>query len=135
MGTRDKQKYQGRGKISLNDGTVKSEGALSEILNVLGKSETVQFDQILSSFRLGEGKIYDDTVKLNRPDLKLEVKGWTSLVYDPEKKGNPIKYNVTGASLKQSLGKDVQKFLPFLGGRGSCYTDFISGTCRSRKYP
>ena len=81
----------------------------------MGKSETIQFDQILSPFRLGEGKIYDNTIQVTGPDIELALQGWTSLIYDPEKKGNPIKYKVTGASLKQSLGKDAQKILPFLG--------------------
>ncbi|HJX31285.1 MAG TPA: AsmA-like C-terminal region-containing protein [Thermodesulfobacteriota bacterium] len=124
---------RGEGKISLNDGTIKSEGALSEILSVLGKSDTIQFDQILSPFRLGEGKIYDNTIQVTGPDIELALQGWTSLIYDPEKKGNPIKYKVTGASLKQSLGKDAQKILPFLGNNDSTIPMVISGTVQKPK--
>ena len=124
---------RGEGKISLNDGTIKSEGALSEILSVLGKSETIQFDQILSPFRLGEGKIYDNTIQVTGPDIELALQGWTSLIYDPEKKGNPIKYKVTGASLKQSLGKDAQKILPFLGNNDATIPMVITGTVQKPK--
>ena len=123
----------GEGKISLNDGTIKSEGALSEILSVLGKSDTIQFDQILSPFRLGEGKIYENTIRVTGKDIELELQGWTSLIYDPEKKGNPLKYKVTGDSLKKSLGRDAQKILPFLGNSNATIPIVITGTVQKPK--
>ena len=123
----------GTGKISLEDGSVESEGVLSEILKVLGKPEAIPFDQILTVFHLGDEKIYNDTVQLNSKDLTLELKGWTSLVYDPEKRGNPIKYTVTGASLKNLLGKDAQKFLPFFSGENAPIPIYIKGTVQKPK--
>jgi hypothetical protein len=123
----------GTGKISLKDGSVRSEGVLSEILKVLGKPETIPFDQILTLFHLGDEKIYNDPIQLNSKDLTLELKGWTSLVYDPEKKGNPIKYTVTGASLKNFLGKDAQKILPFLSGENATIPIYIKGTVQKPK--
>ena len=122
----------GAGKISLHDVSVQSEGALSEILKVLGKSE-IRFDQILTLFHLGGGKIYNDTLKINSKDLSLELKGWTSLVYDPEKKGNPINYSVTGDSLKNFLGKDAQKFLSFLSDSDVTIPIHIKGTVQKPK--
>jgi hypothetical protein len=123
----------GEGKITLHDGTIRSKGAMSEILRFFGKSETIQFDQILCPFRIGEEKIYDNTIRVTGPDIELAVQGWTSLIYDPEKKGNPIKYTVTGASLKQSLGKDAQKILPFLGGENATIPIYIKGTVQKPK--
>jgi hypothetical protein len=123
----------GEGKIILNNGTIKSEIALSEILRVLGKSETIQFDQILCPFRLGEGRIYDNTIQVTGHDIELSLQGWTSLTYDPEKKGNPIKYTVTGVSLKQSQGKDVKKNLPFLGNGDAPIPIVIRGSVQKPK--
>jgi hypothetical protein len=123
----------GAGKISLNDVSVQSEGTLSEILTVLGKSEKVHFDQILTVFHLGNGKIYNNTLKINSKDLSLELKGWTSLVYDPEKKGNPINYSVTGDSFKNFLGKDAQKFLSFLSDSDATIPIHIKGTVQKPK--
>jgi len=127
------QNIIGEGKISLTDGTIKSEGPLSEILRILGKSEKIQFDRILCPFRLGEGKIYDNTIQVTGPDVELAFQGWTSLTYDPEKKGNPIKYTVTGASFKQSPGKDAKKSLPFLGNNAPAIPIVIKGTVQKPK--
>ena len=99
----------------------------------MGKSETIHFDQILCPFRLGEGRIYDNTIQVTGPDIELALQGWTSLTFDPEKKGNPIKYTVTGASLKQSLGKDAQKLLPFLSGEDATIPIYIKGTVQKPK--
>ncbi|WAC08394.1 MAG: hypothetical protein OS130_04160 [Thermodesulfobacteriota bacterium] len=123
----------GTGKISLEDGSVETEGVLSEILTVLGKSESIQFDQVQSPFRLGEGKIYDNTIQVNGPDIEITFQGWTSLIYDPEKKGNPIRYAVTGASFKNFPGKDAQKILPFLSGENGAIPIYIKGTVQKPK--
>ena len=123
----------GKGVVRLREGTLQSQDSLSAILKFLGKPETIQFNQILSPFRLGEEKIYDNTIQVTGKDIQLELKGWTSLVYDPEKKGNPIEYQVTGDSLKKFLGKDAQKILLFLSGEDAFIPVHITGTVQKPK--
>ena len=106
----------GKGTLSLNDGFLQSKDVLSLILSSFGKPETLQFDQIMTAFRLADGKVYNDNIRVNGKSLKLGLKGWTSLAYDPSRKGNPMDYTVTGDFFKQFLGKDAQKVLSFLGG-------------------
>ena len=123
----------GKGVVNLYEGTLQSRDSLSTILKFLGKPDTIQFDQIVSPFSLGEGKIYDNTIQVTGEDIQLKLQGWTSLVYDPEKKGNPIEYRVTGDSLRQSLGKDAQKILPFLSGEDATIPVVITGTVQKPK--
>ena len=123
----------GRGVVSIHEGTLQSPDSLSAILKFLEKPTTLQFDQILSPFLLGQGKIYDNNIQVTGKDIQLELNGWTSLVYDPEKKGNPIKYRVAGDSFEQSLGRDAQKILPFLNGEDAAIRVVITGTVQKPK--
>jgi len=118
----------GKGNLSVNDGIVKSEDVLSIILNALGQPETLQFEEILTVFRLGDEKIYNDNIQVNGKDLEFGLEGWTSLVYNPSQKGNPMEYSVTGDALKKSLGKDAQKVLSILGGGETAIPVGIGGT-------
>ena len=118
----------GKGILSLNEGMLRSEDVLSVILKSFGKPETLQFDQILTGFRIGDGKIYSDDIQVNGKDLKFSLQGWTSLIYDPSQKGNPMEYTVRGDFLKQSLGKDGKKVLSLLGGEELFIPVVIGGT-------
>ena len=106
----------GGGRVSLNDGTLRSEKVLSVILNALGRPETIQFDEIFTNFRLQDGRIYNDDIQVIGKDINLKLQGWTSLIYDQYKKGNPMEYTVGGESIKQLMGKDGEKVLSFMGG-------------------
>ena len=101
---------------------------LSEILKAFGKPEKLQFDQILTSFRLAGGKIYNDNIQLNGKDLDLNLYGWTSLAYDVSQKGNPLEYRVTGDFIQRSLGRDAEKVLSVLGGGETAIPVVIAGT-------
>jgi len=118
----------GKGKLSLNDGILKSEDVLSLILKALGQPETLQFEELLTNFRLADEKIYNDNIQVNGESLKFGLQGWTSLVYDPSQKGNPMEYTVTGDAFEKSLGKDAQKILSILGGGETIVPVGIGGT-------
>ena len=118
----------GKGNLSVRDGVVQSRNVLAEILKFAGQSETFQFEEILTNFRLSDGKIFNDNIQLNGKDLDLNLKGWTSLVYVPSKKGNPLEYSVTGDFLDKSLGRDAKKVLSALGGGEGTIPIVIAGT-------
>jgi hypothetical protein len=121
----------GKGNLSVRDGTVQSQNVLAEILKFAGQSETFQFEQILTAFRLSDGKIFNDNIQLNGKDLDLNLKGWTSLVYVPSKQGNPLEYSVTGDFLDRSLGRDAKKVLSALGGEEGAIPIVIAGTVQA----
>ncbi|MBW1678589.1 MAG: hypothetical protein JRJ08_00345 [Deltaproteobacteria bacterium] len=123
----------GKGTLSLNDGILQSKDVLAQILKTFGKPETLQFEQILTGFRLGDGRIYNDNIQVNGKDLEFGLQGWTSLVYVPSRKGNPMEYTVTGDFLKKSLGKDGQKVLSLLSGGESTIPISITGTVQKPK--
>lgn len=105
----------GKGTVRLVDGVIRSQGVLYQILRILGEKETFSFDEIVTGFHLADAKVYNDKTQVNGKDLDFNVEGWTSLVYVPEKKGNPMEYAVTG-DFASRLGKDAQKALSALGG-------------------
>ncbi|MCX8011637.1 MAG: AsmA-like C-terminal region-containing protein, partial [Desulfobacterota bacterium] len=119
QGTRWKEEIShnitGKGLLNITEGTIQSPEGLSPILNFLGRSETLHFDRIYAPFRIGNGKIYNDSIRITGEDIELELKGWTSLVYDPKKRGNPIEYQIMEESIKKATGKGVEKILPFFG--------------------
>ncbi len=119
---------QGKGKLSLKDGIIRSQNVLSLILKSFGEPEALQFEEILTGFRLGEGKIYNDKIQVNGKDLDFTIQGWTSLRYEPSRKGNPLEYTVKGNFLKKSLGKDAEKVLSILGGGEPMVPVVINGT-------
>lgn len=125
------QTIQGEGTLNLRDGMISSQDVLSVILKAAGKSETLEFEQIFTGFRLGDSKIYNDDIQVNGKDLKIGLKGWTSLVYVPSKKGNPMEYEVTGDYLQKKMGKDAQTVLSILGGGESKIPVRIAGTVQS----
>ncbi|MBN2468172.1 MAG: AsmA family protein [Deltaproteobacteria bacterium] len=118
----------GKGNVSLREGTLRSDYVLSQILRTLGQAETLQFEEILTGFRLADEKIYNDDIQVNGKELTFGLKGWTSLVYDPAHKGNPMEYTVTGKALAKSLGKDAQAILSVLGGGEQTIPIGIGGT-------
>ena len=122
----------GKGVLNIREGTIQSPKALSPILKFLGKSETLYFDQIYTQFRFGEGKIFNDSIQITGEDIELELKGWTSLVYEPKKKGNPIEYQIKGDTLKKTTKKGGQKLLPFLT-QEALLPVYISGTVQKPK--
>jgi hypothetical protein len=119
---------KGTGSLRLSDGSVISQNVLSEILKSFGKPEKLQFDQILTNFRLAEGKVYNDNIQLNGKDLDLNLNGWTSLAYVPSQKGNPLEYSVTGDFIQRSLGGEAEKVLSILGGGEAKIPVVIAGT-------
>ena len=122
---------KGKGNLSVRDGIVKSRNVLAEILKFAGQSETLRFEEILTAFRLSDGKIFNDNIQLNGKDLDLNLKGWTSLVYVPSQKGNPLEYSVTGDFIDKSLGRDAKKVLSVLGGGEGAIPIVIAGTVQS----
>ena len=122
---------KGKGNLSVRDGTVQSQNVLAEILKFAGQSETFQFEQILTAFRLSDGKIFNDNIQLNGKDLDLNLKGWTSLAYVPSQKGNPLEYSVTGDFIDKSLGRDAKKVLSVLGGGEGTIPIVIAGTVQN----
>jgi hypothetical protein len=118
----------GQGEISLKDGTLNSEDVLSRVLKPFGKSETLEFKEIKVPFSLKEGKIINDNIQVNSKDLKFGLKGWTSLVYEPSRKGNPMEYMVTGELIEKALGKEAQKYLSPLGIEEGTIPVAIAGT-------
>jgi len=123
----------GNGSLNLRDGILQSEEVLSVILKSTGKPETLEFEEILTDFRLGEGKIFNDNIRVNAKDLKFGLRGWTALAYDPSKRGNPMDYTVTGDFLKKSIGKDGEKVLAILGGGEPTMPVGIGGTVQKPK--
>jgi hypothetical protein len=123
----------GKGTLNLKDGILKSEDVLSVILKSFGKPETIEFEEILTGFRLGEGKLFNDNIQVNGKDLKIGLRGWTALAYDPSKKGNPMDYTVTGDFLKESIGRDGEKVLAILGGGEPTIPVGIGGTVQKPK--
>jgi hypothetical protein len=122
---------KGKGNLSVRDGTVQSQNVLAEILKFAGQSQTFQFEQVLTAFRLADGKIFNDNIQLNGKDLDLNLKGWTSLAYIPSKQGNPLEYSVTGDFIDRSLGRDAKKVLSVLGGEEGAIPIAIAGTVQS----
>jgi hypothetical protein len=118
----------GKGNLSVSEGTVQSRNILAEILKFAGQSEKLEFEQILTGFRLSDGKIYNDNIQVNGDTLDLNLKGWTSLAYVPSKQGNPLEYQVTGDLIDRSLGRDAKKVLSVLGGEDATIPVVISGT-------
>lgn len=118
----------GKGNLSVSEGTVQSRNILAEILKLAGQSEKLEFEQILTGFRLSDGKIYNDDIQVNGDVLDLNLKGWTSLAYLPSQQGNPLEYAVTGDWIDKSLGRDAKKVLSVLGGGDTTIPIVISGT-------
>lgn len=123
----------GTGKLILNDGTIRSQNVLSQILKSFGKSETLQFKEILTAFRLKDEKIYNDNIQVNGDDLNFQIKGWTSLTTIASQNGNPMEYSVTGDFLDESLGRDAKKVLSILGGGEPVIPVVIAGTVQNPK--
>ena len=122
---------KGTGRLRLSDGSILSQNVLSEILKAFGKPEKLQFDEILTNFRLSEEKVYNDNIQLNGKDLNLNLKGWTSLAHVPSQKGNPMEYSVTGDLIQKSIGKDAEKVLSILGGGEANIPVVIAGTIQN----
>jgi hypothetical protein len=118
----------GKGSLSVSEGTVRSRNILAEILKFAGESEKLEFEQILTGFRLSDGKVYNDDIQVNGETLDFNLKGWTSLVYIPSKQGNPLEYTVTGDWIDKSLGRDAKKVLSVLGGGETIIPIVIAGT-------
>ena len=123
----------GYGTISFKHGSVSSSSVLSAILKFAGESDTMEFEEILTDFRLSDEKIYNDNITVNGNTLDLIVKGWTSLSYDPFLKGNPIQYSVEGDFFKKNLGRDAKKIFSFFGMADSQVPVVITGTVQKPK--
>jgi len=123
----------GEGKLIVNEGIVKGEDVLSEILKVFGKPSRFQFEQIKTGFILKEGKIFNDNILLNGKDLDFSLQGWTSLVYDPAQKGNPMEYTITGELPEKYIGKDAEEVLSIFGGGKPIVPFVITGTIQKPK--
>ena len=123
----------GEGELILNDGTIRSQNVLSQVLKSFGKPETLKFKQISTSFRLKDEKIYNDNVQVNAEDLNFQIKGWTSLTYIASQNGNPIEYSITGDFLNESLGRDAKKVLSIIGGGEPLIPVVITGTVQQPK--
>jgi hypothetical protein len=119
---------KGEGMLSLREGTLKSQNVLSQILKASRQPEVFQFEQILTGFRLSDGKIYNDDIQVNGKDVDLNIKGWTSLAYVPSQKGNPLEYSVAGDLIERSLGRDAKKIFSALGGAEGSIPIAIGGT-------
>jgi hypothetical protein len=87
-----------------------------------------EFEQILTGFRLSDGKIYNDDIQVNGKDVDLNIRGWTSLAYVPSKEGNPLEYSVAGDLIERSLGRDAKKVFSALGGAEDTIPIAIGGT-------
>jgi len=123
----------GEGELILNDGAIRSQNVLSQVLKSFGKPETLKFKQILTVFRLKDEKIYNDNVQVNSEDLNFQIKGWTSLTYIASQNGNPMEYSVTGDFLSESLGRDAEKVLSIIGGGKPVIPVVIAGTVQKPK--
>ena len=130
MGQEISRTIKGKGNLSVRDGVVQSRNVLAEILKFAGQSETFQFEQILTAFRLSDGKIFNDNIQLNGKDLDLNLKGWTSLVYVPSKKGNPLD-TVSRVILSINLlAGMLKRFYLFLVVEKEPYPLLLRGLCR-----
>lgn len=118
----------GKGELILNDGTIRSQSVLSQLLKSFGKPETLQFKEISTAFRLKDEKIYNDNIRVNGDDLNFQIKGWTSLTTIASQNGNPMEYSVTGDFLDESLGRDAKKVLSIIGGGEPVIPVVIAGT-------
>jgi len=118
----------GEGTLSLREGALKSQNVLSQILKASQQPEVFQFEQILTGFRLSEGRIYNDDIQVNGKGVDLNIRGWTSLRYDPSKKGNPLEYSVAGDVIQRSLGRDAKKIFSALGAEEGTIPVVIGGT-------
>ncbi|MDX1779414.1 MAG: AsmA-like C-terminal region-containing protein, partial [Thermodesulfobacteriota bacterium] len=121
----------GKGNLSVSEGTVQSRNVLAEILKFAGQSEKLEFEQIITGFRLSDGKIFNDDIQVNGDTLDFNLKGWTSLAYLPSKQGNPLEYTVTGDWIDKSLGRDAKKVLSVLGGGETTIPIVIAGTVQN----
>jgi len=124
---------KGEGELNLKDGTIQSQNVLSLILKYFGKPEALRFEQISTGFRLEDGKIYNDNIKVDGEELDFSIKGWTSLAYVPSQKGNPMEYSLSGDFSKLSLGKDAEKVLSFFGEDKQTIPIAIAGTVQKPK--
>ena len=88
----------------------------------------LRFEQILTGFRLSEGRIYNDDIQVNGKGVDLNIRGWTSLRYVPAKKGNPLEYSVAGDLIERFLGRDAKKIFSALGAEGGTIPVVIGGT-------
>jgi hypothetical protein len=123
----------GEGKLTLREGTLSSQNILSKMLKTLGQPETLEFEEISTGFRLADGKLLNENIRVNGKELDFAIQGWTSLAYDPTLNGNPIEYRITGDFLKKSLGEDAQKVLTVIGGGQPTLPFTISGTVQKPK--
>ncbi|HNR13341.1 MAG TPA: AsmA-like C-terminal region-containing protein [Thermodesulfobacteriota bacterium] len=122
----------GKGELRLADGTIQSQGVLYQILRSFDKRESFSFDEITSTFHMGEGMLYNDKTQVKGEDLDFSLQGWTSLVYVPAKEGNPMEHTVSGDFVSR-LGEDAQKTLSALGGGTEAIPIVIAGTVQDPK--
>jgi len=123
----------GKGTLNLKDGSIRSKDVVSMILNYFGQPESLHFKQISTGFRLADGKIYNDDIKVDGKELDFTIKGWTSLAYVNSQKGNSMEYSLSGDFSKLSLGKGSEKVLSFLGEEKQTIPIVIAGTVQQPK--
>jgi hypothetical protein len=123
----------GKGTLNLKDGIIRSKNVVSLILRYYGQPESLQFEQISTGFRLADGKIYNDDIKVDGKELDFNIKGWTSLAYVNSQKGNPMEYSLSGDFSKLSLGKGAEKVLSFFGEEKQTIPIVIAGTVQQPK--
>lgn len=123
----------GKGTLNLKDGTIQSKNVVSLILRYYGQPESLHFKHISTGFRLADGKIYNDDIKVGGKELDFNIKGWTSLAYVNSQKGNPMEYSFSGDFSKLSLGKGAEKVLSFLGEEKQTIPIVIAGTVQQPK--
>jgi len=122
----------GEGTLRILDGVLRSRGVLYKILQYFEEKETFAFEEVVTGFRMGDAKLYNDKITVNGEDLNFNLQGWTSLVFVPGKNGNPMEYTVSGDFIKK-LGEDAQKALSTLGGGEPSIPIAIGGTVQNPK--
>ncbi len=120
----------GKGVVRVTDGLIRGQGVLLQLLQHFSKAESFAFKEIMTSFRLADGKVYNDKILVDGEDLDFQLQGWTSLSYVAEKDGNPMDYTVSGDFIK-GLGGDAQKILSALGGGEQAIPIGIAGTVQN----
>lgn len=119
---------QGKGTLNINEGTIRSRSVLSLVLKTFNKPELLTFETMLTQFRLAEEKIYNDDIQVKAKDFTLNLKGWTSLVYVPSRRGNPLEYSVKGDVIQKAVGGEAGKVLSILGAEDMTIPVVIAGT-------
>lgn len=92
------------GDFNIKNGSISGDGIISKVL----KRKEFKFDDISSSFKVSDGKIYTDNLRANGKDFNIGLSGWTSF-------DGRIEYSVKTDSLNKHIGRDAKRLLGLLG--------------------